>query len=589
VKKRLIISESEKNDILSQYGLNYNDEFIRPLQKLMECKFTTDGNYVIYEGKAYSTLTGNEVPINESWSLSDILHTGADILSAGMDFVIPGSGAVVDVLNALSYIIEAQFKPEKERDSLYIMAAITFGFVILPGPLQAIAVPLKRAVKTGVGLTSKVVLKGLKIIGSALDTILLGIPSKIKTALQSRLATNILGKYKGKITGFIDKFTSRIKTLLSKLTGKTGKKGVEKSVNVSSDQFKKMFDINRTLGKYGVKETPETINAALKNVNFTKDGIKVVNKTTHSQGQEAVELFLPNSVRMVFYKSRDYGWIPISGYQGKKAIPMNGLDIKYVKDLKTTLNTGGLNALSKLTGKKVGKNTVTTVVMQAAKNFFSKIPKISQGAKVLRKAGFAKGYTYKYMGPKGPLKGTISEITDSGVKILFEKNGRKFTTMVPVETFINKAVGAPWLRRGWGVTVPLFVKRFSDMLLPDGSNIDYNKLDSIPDLDPKQTSSETETFLQGEVAEYEGESNYTVNTNVQNIQNALLALGYQLPKAGADGKFGPETKTALEKFQKDNGLTTSVGKMNRLTTKKLAEKLKGKNLEPELQANLNKM
>jgi peptidoglycan hydrolase-like protein with peptidoglycan-binding domain len=150
-------------------------------------------------------------------------------------------------------------------------------------------------------------------------------------------------------------------------------------------------------------------------------------------------------------------------------------------------------------------------------------------------------------------------------------------------------VGAPWLRRGWGVTVPLFVKRFSDMLLPDGSNIDYNKLDSIPDLDPKQTSSETETFLQGEVAEYEGESNYTVNTNVQNIQNALLALGYQLPNAGADGKFGPETKTALEKFQKDNGLTTSVGKMDRLTTKKLAEKLKGKNLEPNLQNNLNKM
>jgi hypothetical protein len=217
--KKIIITEDEKYNILKMYNL-LSEDIKRPLQKLMECKFTTDGKYVIYEGKAFLISNGEQVPINEEWSLSDILHTGADILSMGLDFVIPGSGAVVDVLNAVSYIIEGQFKGEKERDSLYLMAVITFGFVLLPGPLQAIAIPLKRAIKTGAGMTSKVVIDGLKIIGDSLNTLLVGIPSQVNSALKSPLAKNIMGKWSTKISGFIDNFTTRIKQLLSKLTNK---------------------------------------------------------------------------------------------------------------------------------------------------------------------------------------------------------------------------------------------------------------------------------------------------------------------------------------------------------------------------------
>jgi hypothetical protein len=205
---RFTITESDRSDILKMYGLLVEDK--RPLQKLMECKFTSDGKYVIYEGKAYYTETGEETLLNEAWSLSDILHVGADVLSAGLDFVIPGSGAVVDVLNAVSYIIEAQFKGEEEKDSLYLMAAITFAFVVIPGPLQAISVPLKRAVKTGVGMTSKVVVKGLGIIGKSLGVILGAIPNLISKALKSPLAKNILGKFGTKISGFVSKFTSRV-------------------------------------------------------------------------------------------------------------------------------------------------------------------------------------------------------------------------------------------------------------------------------------------------------------------------------------------------------------------------------------------
>jgi peptidoglycan hydrolase-like protein with peptidoglycan-binding domain len=56
---------------------------------------------------------------------------------------------------------------------------------------------------------------------------------------------------------------------------------------------------------------------------------------------------------------------------------------------------------------------------------------------------------------------------------------------------------------------------------------------------------------------------------VRDVQQALIALGYPLPKHGADGIRGSETKAAVEKFQRDNNLTVdgdpgpeTVGKLN---------------------------
>lgn len=43
-------------------------------------------------------------------------------------------------------------------------------------------------------------------------------------------------------------------------------------------------------------------------------------------------------------------------------------------------------------------------------------------------------------------------------------------------------------------------------------------------------------------------------TDVENLQNALLNLGYKLPRHGADGIYGPETKQAVTDFQKDYGI-----------------------------------
>ena len=42
--------------------------------------------------------------------------------------------------------------------------------------------------------------------------------------------------------------------------------------------------------------------------------------------------------------------------------------------------------------------------------------------------------------------------------------------------------------------------------------------------------------------------------DVKALQELLMQLGYDLPKYGADGKFGSETKRAVIGFQTDEGL-----------------------------------
>jgi hypothetical protein len=492
--KPIIITESEKSEILRLH--NFIEKEIRPFQKLMEAKFSLDGKYVMVEGLVYSCDTGDVVnqTITEGWSISDILHTGADLLSMGLDFVIPGSGAIVDTLNAISYIIEAQFKPAEQRDSFYIMAAITFGFVVLPGPLQAIAPVLKRAVKTGKGLNSKPVRTGLQIIGNSLSAVLGAVQGLVRKALESPLAKRILGKWGKKLGGFISNFYKRVTQIFDTLKTKAG----------------------------------------------------ATKKSAQELGTKASEKL-----------------------------------------------SKGKNLL-KTTGKELGQLTISKQIAASAQRFFAKLPKIKKGSLVLRKAGFVPGKSYRYVNPAG--KGstaTIKEITDQGVKVSFVSGKKTVVATVPVETFVQRAIGAPWGRKGYSTTVPFFIKRFSsEILLSDGSDINYAILNSIPDANPDQTSAESLAFMGEEVGKFEGESGaYTVQSNVKTFQDALELLGYKLSKFGADGKFGAETLEQLKKFQTDNSLTTSLGKMDRTTARKLASLLKSKNISgsQELQNQLNKI
>ena len=45
---------------------------------------------------------------------------------------------------------------------------------------------------------------------------------------------------------------------------------------------------------------------------------------------------------------------------------------------------------------------------------------------------------------------------------------------------------------------------------------------------------------------------------VTDIQEALLAAGYKLPRFGADGKRGPETKAAITAMMKDAARTQTA-------------------------------
>lgn len=613
----IVITEEQLSYIVkNSFLLVMNED--RPINRLKECKISKNGKYIIYRENIYDSKTGDLVPLQEGWSLSDILHGAADVVSLAADFIIPGSGAIIDVLNGLSYIIEAQFVSADKKDSLYLMAAITFAFVVLPGPLQAVATPLKRAVKTGAGFASKAVVKGLKVIGSVLDSLLLKIPSYINKALKSSLAKGILGKARGKISSFFQSFTTRIRKILAPLKNvgskegaeQLGKKGVKE---VAGGAFQKMFTIKNceNMRLCNTKVIFQNFSKKLPaNIPFNPAKVKVLQRTNVA-GREVAEVQLENGSKVLFYKSSGANvgttgkkageWFAIPGFakdgwfvKTTESVALTKGGNKYLTSMANQLGKNGLESLGKETAKKVvqkgAKNVLTDISLQTAKKFFSRIPKLSQGTKILRKAGFAPGFAYRYTSKKGAATtAKIMKVTDNGVLLKF-KGGNEM--MVPVETFIKNAVGAPWTRRGFGATVPFFIKRFTDMLTSDGSDVDYTKIDQLKDLDPSQTSKESLDYLQEEVSSYEGdEGNYTVSTNVTAFQQALELLGYKLEKAGADGKFGPETKTQLEKFQKENNLSSSLGKMDRYTARKLAEKLKSKNISnsQDLQNQLNKV
>jgi hypothetical protein len=56
--------------------------------------------------------------------------------------------------------------------------------------------------------------------------------------------------------------------------------------------------------------------------------------------------------------------------------------------------------------------------------------------------------------------------------------------------------------------------------------------------------------------------------NVQNAQNKLIEKGFNLPRFGADCRFGSETKNAVKSFQSKNSLP-QTGKIDQATHDKL--------------------
>lgn len=92
----------------------------------------------------------------------------------------------------------------------------------------------------------------------------------------------------------------------------------------------------------------------------------------------------------------------------------------------------------------------------------------------------------------------------------------------------------------------------------DEKKIDEPKKADLVSDDVKQFFSTLEnikTDLKQQTA-----GNFQYQKDVETVQIGLLLLGYELPKHGVDGKFGPETANAISQFKKENNLDKKESK-----------------------------
>jgi len=496
------ITEEERQRISELHDLTILSETLT--KKISEFRFTPDSKYVVFEEQIYSTETGELHPLLlEKWSLSDILHTVGDVASMAVDFVIPGSGAIVDAINAVSYFIEGLVTKDKgKKKNLFIMGLVTLAFVVIPGPLQAVAIPMKRFIKYGAKkAVSKSVINGLKIIYKSLGKIIAAIPEIIQKAVNSNLGRKVFGKSGPRIAKRMGDISNNIKTSFDDLMGnvKQAEAKGPKDADFRKAEADKIYD---------------------KKVGRKKGGV------------------------------------------GRKTARRAGKILRRV----------GINKLDNIL--KVG------------------IPEGPLTRKALRHLGFGKGGTYKYVVPKTNrvVKIRILQTTPDGVICRNLTDGAKFSASN--SNFVFNAVAAPWVRRGKGRWVPLFIKRLTDIMTPEGQ-FDEKALMELPSLSPDQTSMESLEYLHEDLASPEGEQTKKVVRTTSNVitafQTGLMALGYNLPKYGADGSLGSETQRALNQFQIDASLTGSHGRMDRLTAQKLALELKARAIpnSEKLQKTLN--
>jgi hypothetical protein len=350
MNKVIKITEGQYSRLL----LNNLNEVFSPLRELMTCRITEDKKYVVYKGQVYSSKTGEVLPLTEQalgvtkalgstgkiassddgWSISDILHTGVDIVSTAADFIVPGSGLIIDVVHALSYVVEAQFSSGEEKDTLYLMAAITGMFALIPGALQAVAPILKRFVKSG----GKMLLKELPMVKKAWDmvskhigTFLNLLPKSVDEALGSKLGQKLLGKNADKISKGIKDFSSRIKTILEKLKNNT-----DATIKSGKKAIKKVKDVVPKAKKSIQKRIidPLTAKSNLKNWNSLLKKGKVVSKKgnvyniTSTQGRAIIAANPEKYIDDIIFDAETGGAFIRNSEEGMKIISKNKEFIK---------------------------------------------------------------------------------------------------------------------------------------------------------------------------------------------------------------------------------------------------------------------
>lgn len=162
---------------------------------------------------------GAEV-LNEN--VSDTLHFITDLVAIGSDLVAPGSGAVVDIVNSISYFIESQYLEEDVEKSIAIVAGlVTLGSVALMGPLEELAIEAKvMLAKIRDGIVKTATPAAISIARSAAKKLvpLLTNITKISASIGDTIvnlvvkaADSRVGKWASSKFGGMDKFVAWIK------------------------------------------------------------------------------------------------------------------------------------------------------------------------------------------------------------------------------------------------------------------------------------------------------------------------------------------------------------------------------------------
>jgi hypothetical protein len=406
---------------------------------------------------------------------------------------------------------------------------------------------------------------------------------------------------------------------------KAGKQGAEKAtIEVTQEVFTKRFTLANCFSS-SFCDTPNILkklfNIIPSDTVFNPSKVKVLSKSNVS-GREIIEVQLENGNKTLFYKSSGANvattgkqsgeWFAIPGFaengwfvKTKESIALVRGENAYLTSMSKFLQENGADAL----GKSVSKNMSTSAVENAIKllplnssavskellpaiiNKSSSLVKVSDvavgnnGAVVMSKLGMGPNKTFRFGKKRVKVKEVVGEYID------FEEilpGGQTLTKKVKVWDFLKTHILKPSAKLNT-VAVPLITK--ATLRLFNNGTLNVQELKSMAGIDSAQAQNDL-MQLSALVAEYEGGTGkYTVNQNAKIVQQSLMKLGYPLPRFKDDGKFGPETMGALKKFQQDNGLTSSLGKMDRATARKLAEVLKTKNIPNSegLQNSLSKI
>ena len=242
---------------------------------------------------------GAEV-LNEN--VSDTLHFITDLVAIGSDLVAPGSGAVVDIVNAISYFIESQYLEEDVEKSIAIVAGlVTLGSIALMGPLEALSVEAKVLLaKIREGVVKSATPAAISIARSAAKKLipLLTNITKVSASIGDTIvnlvvkaANSKVGKWASSKFGGMDKFVAWIKDFFKVKVPKllTYMISLLVSLNPTATAAGSVDDIS--IKKFG-KETAKS---------KASDG--VVNKITDSGKKEVLASGIPPSEKYKKFQS----------------------------------------------------------------------------------------------------------------------------------------------------------------------------------------------------------------------------------------------------------------------------------------------